>query len=394
MFESKDQFRKALFIGILFLFYALPGNHSVHADARSVFFEDYTRKWLEWSQPIEMEMRSTLQLSLKASRASIGKLREENRWYDATFDVNSPVFGAKYSSSDPEVAEITDKGLIIARSMGEAKVRAELGKRVTECPVVVYSLDKYGRRATQEKKVIPKPDLSKIKGSSMKFLGLEYALGNELTLYEGDRYLLRVNGRFSGNAASGDITYELTGSRFGTSYSSSDPTVALVSGDGTLEALSAGRAEITARNGLDRSAARILSVAVHNEEDFYPKPDLSKLPSMRLIETIAIIDYKDNYAPTGPLRNFDLSLAVGDKCILPVIGNFYSEDPSRSREYYNLTGARFGTVYSSDDPSVAAVSDDGRLWALSPGLAKVTADNIFKERKTQSLITWYVEVRR
>jgi hypothetical protein len=57
-----------------------------------------------------------------------------------------------------------------------------------------------------------------------------------------------------------------------------------------------------------------------------------------------------------------------------------------------LTGKQFGTVYTSDAPLVAVVSNDCRLEALAPGEAKITADNIFKERKTQSPITWYVEV--
>jgi hypothetical protein len=94
----------------------------------------------------------------------------------------------------------------------------------------------------------------------------------------------------------------------------------------------------------------------------------------------------------GGSRNFDLSLSVGDKYILPVIGSFYSEDPSRSREYYNLTGTQFGTVYSSDAPSIAMVSDGGRLEALSHGMAKITADNVYNEYETQSPITWYIEV--
>jgi hypothetical protein len=201
-----------------------------------------------------------------------------------------------------------------------------------------------------------------------------------------------VNGRFFDRAASGDVSYELTGSRYGTSYSSGDPSVAAVSADGTLVALSPGEAEITAINSLDKDISRILSVTVHNEDDFCAKPDLPKLPSMRLEEIEAIGGYKDNRPLFGLVHDFDLSLSVGDKCLLPVIGLFYSEDPSKSFEYHNLTGTQFGTVYSSDAPSVAAVSDGGRLEALSPGDAKVTADNIFKERKTQSPITWYVEV--
>jgi hypothetical protein len=156
-----------------------------------------------------------------------------------------------------------------------------------------------------------------------------------------------------------------------------------VSADGTLDALSAGKAEITARNGLDKSVSRILSVTVYGEEDFYPKPELSKLPSMRLDETLVINSYS---------RIFNLLLSVGDKCLLQVKGSFYSENPTIDREYYNLTGTQFGTVYSSDDPSVATVSDDGRLEARSPGTVRITADNESKGYKAQGPVTWYVEV--
>jgi hypothetical protein len=172
-----------------------------------------------------------------------------------------------------------------------------------------------------EKKPIPRPDMSKL--PSLKFLGMEYAKGSEVLLYVGDKSLLRVNGRFFDKTASEDVTYDLTGPQFGTSYVSSDPSVAAVSEEGTLEALTAGKAEITAWNSIDRSVSKVLSVTVHNGEDFYTKPDISRLPFMRLAETTAIIGYKSDFgAIIGPQRNFDLSLSVGDKCILPVIGVF------------------------------------------------------------------------
>jgi hypothetical protein len=404
--ESKERFKKVILIGIVAfiahetLYYGPLGNPRISA-LKTIYFPNYTERWYNRKKPIEMQLPSTmgvpkemwlpssLQLRLYVSYSPLQKLAENNWW--ATHDLTNPIFGAKYSSSDPEVADVTNMGLVTAHSMGEAKIRAELGNCATECPVVVYSLDKYGRRMIHEKKPITRPDLSKL--PSLKFLGMEYAKGSELLLYVGDKSLLRVNGRFFDKTASEDVTYDLTGSQYGTAYVSSDPSVAAVSRDGTLVALTAGKAEITARNRLDQSVSKVLSVTVHDEEDFYPKPDLSRLPFMRLEETTAIIGYKNNSrAIVGPQRNFHLLLSVEDKCILPVIGFFYSEDPSRSSEMLNLTGKQFGTVYTSDAPLVAVVSDDGRLEALAQGEAKITADNIFKERKTQSPIIWYVEV--
>jgi hypothetical protein len=381
------------------LFYGCMGNLSPSA-LKSIHFVGYSEAWHKRKKPMEMQLPSAadlptkmwlpsaIQLTLYASRLTYEQL-DKYTWSSGE-DLTNPVFGTKYSSSDPEVADVTDRGLVTARSMGEATIRATLGRHVAECPVVVYSLDKYGRRMLHEKKTIAKPDLLKL--ALLEFLGMEYAKGSEIVLYVGDKSILRVNGRFFDKAASEDVTYDLTGSQYGTSYSSSAPSVATVSDDGTLVALVAGKAEIMAWNDINRSFSQILSVTVHNEEDFYAKPDLSKLRSMRLSHTLAIHSYKGNSPIFGFKRDFEQSLSVGDKCILPVIGEFHSEDPSRSFELYNLTGTQFGTVYSSDTPSVAAVSDGGRLEALSPGDTKVTANNIYNEYKTQSPITWYVEV--
>jgi Ca2+-binding RTX toxin-like protein/pimeloyl-ACP methyl ester carboxylesterase len=85
-------------------------------------------------------------------------------------------------------------------------------------------------------KVIVKPDLSNL-------TWFRYTRDPRLFLSAGTEYSLDVAGLFSDGS-----TYNLTGSQLGTSYASSDPSVAAVSEDGTVLALSPGSATITATN--------------------------------------------------------------------------------------------------------------------------------------------------
>jgi hypothetical protein len=235
---------------------------------------------------------------------------------------------------------------------------------------------------TGVRKAVPKPDPSVL--PSLEFLGMEYAAGGGLSLSVGDRRLLRVNGRFFDRAASGDVSYELTGSRYGTSYSSGDPSVAAVSADGTLVALSPGKAEITARNGLGRGVGRILRVEVYDREaidelHLYLNVDLSRLS---LLKSLKFVNEKERTIK-------ELPLSVGDKYLLLVHGNFLG-DTIRS---YNVSGSRFGLIYSSDNPSVAVVSNDGRTEAVSEGMAAITVRSDWNDQGVNAVLYLTVEGR-
>jgi hypothetical protein len=140
-------------------------------------------------------------------------------------------------------------------------------------------------------KVIAKPDLSKL-------AWLQYTRDPILFLSPGATYTLGVEGLFSDGTA-----YNLTGSQLGTVYSSSDPSVAVVSSDGTLEALSAGEATITAALSLKEThnfTEHYLVSALTGEKIENPFFRLAELCMVASPEEMCSVVLSVKHQPTGP----------------------------------------------------------------------------------------------
>jgi hypothetical protein len=111
-----------------------------------------------------------------------------------------------------------------------------------------------GRYAQSEKvSVVVKPDLSKL--SLMRF-----SRGSQRLCAEGGRFTLTTEGAFSDGSV-----YDLTRHELGTTYVSSDPSIATVSPDGEVKAIKPGDVTITARNE-DCGAILYLKVIPFDDE--------------------------------------------------------------------------------------------------------------------------------
>ena len=197
-----------------------------------------------------------------------------------------------WSSSDPSVATVSDQGEVTAVRAGNCTITATAGGKSAACTVTV---------STQE---IP---VERITLSS-----------TSLSLKEGDSHKLTATVTPS-DATDSQVT-----------WSSSDPSVATVSDQGEVTAVRAGNCTITATAG-SKSAACTVTVSTQ------------EIPVERIT-----------------LSSTSLSLKEGDSHILTA-----TVTPSDATDSQ--------VTWSSSDPSVATVSNTGKVVAVRGGNCTITA---------------------
>ncbi|MEK8127911.1 S-layer homology domain-containing protein [Paenibacillus filicis] len=134
---------------------------------------------------------------------------------------------------------------------------------------------------------------------------------------------------------------DVTAASFGTTYSSSDTTVATVKPDGLIEAKQAGQAVITVTSG---GYTDTVSVTVANAD--VPTPTVTGIAA-------------------SP-KSVELKLGSTVSKQLQVTASL-SDQTAR-----DVTTATYGTVYSSSDTTVATVKPDGLIEAKQAGQAVIT----------------------
>ena len=234
------------------------------------------------------------------SANSVG--RKSSIYVDGTFSsgktyrITSPVFGTKYTSSDPSVVTVSDKGIAIGVAPGRAVIRVENRGHVAEVPVRIYE--------TQEEIVLwTDADEAILPGSEVSL----YASIKNNNL-EKINMFMRVDGVW-GNGEKGRL--------------SDDVFVATLKVPDHV----AGEARFHAYARVDDGEE--YASYISNTVTLLVKPDLSKLTRLKFNDEERITFVKEMPFPKM------------------VIGVF--SDGSE----YNLSSPRLGTVVSSSDPSVA-----------------------------------------
>lgn len=166
----------------------------------------------------ESENVASVEITLSLSASSLSLKEGETANLKAESNARSVVF----SSDDPSIASVSSAGLILAKKAGNTTIRAKAGDKEATCAVTVLAEDAGDKISVPEK-------VTAIVGSDPVDIGAK----------------LLKNGQ---EDASATFT-----------YASSDETIATVSVDGKLTAVSAGQAEITVSSG-DSSATLLADV--------------------------------------------------------------------------------------------------------------------------------------
>lgn len=219
-----------------------------------------------------------------------------------TDDIGNPIFGTKYTSSNPSVAAVSLHGAITGVAPGHAVVRAENRGYTAEIPVRIYLPMKgdIALRADEGETVLPGSEVTlyaTVKSGSPKKVNLK-------------KMDMRIRG------ISGLESATLSGDVF---------VCTLKMPDGF-----AGETQFHASGSIDDGSESVVFYT-SNTVSLLVKPDLSKLVGLK-------------FSHEGPaICAVDRFLAVR------VIGVF-----SDGREYF-LSGSRLGTVLSLGDPSLAEI---------------------------------------
>ena len=281
-----------------------------------------------------------------------------------------------WSSSDETVATVDASGLVKAIAPGTAVITAKAGDKSATCTLTV------------EKKVIP------VSGITLSYTSATLVEGESLTL--------------SATVTPADATDKTV------TWSSSDETVATVDANGLLKAIAPGTAVITAKAG-DKSATCTLTVEkkvipVEEITLSHTSATLVEGESLTLSATVTPADATDKTVTwsssdetvatvdaNGLVKAIAPGTAVitakaGDKSatctltvekkVIPVEGITLSHTSATLVEGDSITltatvtpaDATDKTVtWSSSDETVAAVDANGKVVAIAPGTAVITA---------------------
>lgn len=263
--------------------------------------------------------------------------REKNLYIDGIFpsgkttDITSPIFGTKYTSSDPSVVTVSNKGVVLGVAPGRAVIQVKNGVHAVDIPVWIYvTQEEIVLRADVDGPVLP--------GSTVTF----YA-----TMNNGDQKVRRMSIYndsigWKHSMRSGDIfvfTREIP----------SDFT-----GEMRFEAHG------TIDDGEDYAeyTSNVVSILL--------KPDMSKLTGLKLSTAIWMEpSYEEQFA--YPMKSNFFLRAIG----------VFSDGTE-----YNLSDPKLGTVISSSAPSIAepvptisAHRPIYRVNCLEIGETEITATN-------------------
>ena len=254
--------------------------------------------------------------------------REKNLRIDGLFpsgnatDITSPIFGTKYTSSDPSVATVSNKGVVVGVAPGNAVIHVENGVHTVDIPVVIYErTEGIALRADVDGSVLP--------GSKVTFYA---TVSND----NPDLARIRIHSGWSRATRSGDIfvfTREIPSDFTGEMHFDASGTI---------------------YDEEEYASARYTS----NTVSILVKPDLSKLTGLKIS------------------RGERFTSSPRDAFFLRVIGIF-----SDGAEY-NLSDPRFGTIISSSDPliaklmpTVSGTTPVYRVDCLKIGETDITATN-------------------
>ncbi|WP_179223689.1 S-layer homology domain-containing protein [Paenibacillus tyrfis] len=257
------------------------------------------------------------EVRLKLGGTVVQQLQATVRLSDGTAkDVTAAAYGTLYGSSDANVAVVTADGLVQAKREGQAIVTVTNGSYSDTVQVAVEKAD------------VP-PPIVKVTGISAAPKEVRLKLGGTIVQQ------LQTTARLSDGTAK-----DVTAATYGTLYSSSDATVAIVTADGLIQAKREGQAAVTVTNG---SYSETVKVAVE-------KADVP-LPSVSVTDISA--------AP----KAVELKLGGTVNRQLQVTARL-SDGTAK-----DVTTAAYGTSYSSSNTNTVIVTADGLIQAKQEGQA-------------------------
>lgn len=280
-----------------------------------------------------------------------------------------------WTSSDENVATVDNNGIVTAIKSGSATITATCGTKTATCKVTV----------------------SDIAAASV------ILDASELNLISGQSHQLTAT------VLPENTTFPIV------AWTSSDPKVATVAEDGTVTAVAAGNATITAACGEAKASCMVnVTRPASNEVVLNYKTYSLKATETVQLEVInpANVDASavtwssaDTKVATVSAEGLVRALAVGEttitasyngstaSCVITVAPTYAENVALNASELimeiddvYQLratvlpaAATNQTVVWSSSNPDVAMVSEDGEVTAMAPGVATVTAvcDNVY-----------------